>query len=917
MPYPNIPRRDSAKEDEEKKRVAALAALPAELRDKFIRGKKPEWDAALGQKAPTFDNRCLGACALIPRFHVARVDIEQDRKKAIVADSLLAAEVSFLLQVKNFRFVPELPDGRDWLTPANMRKLRADHFMSTAVEGILEGKGGGHISQAAMGKWMETALHMQASAKPGHVKTSKKVVIEAPRSKGRSRFSRPALRIVRALLLSGLSPKEFKTRLLNLDNAAEEITEGAETWGALRKAVKLVTLEGALNTDKMKGLRTEDTEFLERIGDSWENISIRDERLESYSDRAEANQMARNEAIEDLISSEINPRIRHRLTLLDHILEKDFMSEDRRPDRVVIEFAREGFLGAKAAKKKLEFQNAQRDERLEARLAIGANAKDKEILTWQLSREQGGKCLFCGKGFSGVGVEDVTNRDMGLDLAEQAHIVSKARGGPRAYMNLVLACRGCNRQQGTLYHADAFARGKFVGRDWDAFVGVVEKCSAMRPLKKKLLTTKSETEAAKMVQNRTALQETAWIAKLARTLICLKFGWPLDFKGQEKRIVIVTGAITNRVAQRYKLYRLLGPPGRIEEIEKSITQATERLRLLIDAGAEPAIRKKPRKEVIDLQKELDDKCRDDKRHHGLDAMILSFLPHWAGDPGKNVYFGLPKDRNWYEFFKRYLDSLTPQELEFKKPVLRETIYGMRPSKEGEIQAAIRRPVLEMAYDGKTMEGELIKFGTGKLRSSIVKVRSDEIRLKLTEIADELDEIGGAREKELHWQRECGELRLTSDGPLIKRVSCWSDKPSKDNYQNMAKDWSEEGDLRYRGQWRCGKGSHQGQWLYLDSKRKPRIKAVKVFESVKAVRAALATSSECSEVIAFLQSGCVVEITQEVISGKQTLPPGRYRLGGVEEKARKLDLEKPDSTAFTKIPITSLLKAGFRRVDSKR
>lgn len=421
----------------------------------------------------------------------------------------------------------------------------------------------------------------------------------------------------------------------------------------------------------------EDLKFLGSIGESWHKLSIRDERLEAYTALAEAEQEKRDEAIKNLISAEMNPRIRHRLTLLDRILTEGFMSPERRPDRVVIEFAREEFMGQKSDRKKalMDFQNERREERLRARETLGADAGEKAILKHQLYEEQGKRCLFCGKNFSNPQTTSVTQGELSFENAHLAHIVADSRGGPRAYMNLVLACNACNTAQHNLHHATAFAQNRFP-RGWDAFVEDVRACSRMRPFKKKLLTTKNETEAADMVQNRTALQQTAWIAKLARTLICLKFGWPLDFEGQAKRIVVVTGAVTNRVGQRYQLYRLLGSPGRIEEIENSISVQIEKVSGLRAAGAVPREIKKARKELSDLQREIEAKCRSDKRHHALDAMILPFLPHWAGDPGKNLYFGLPKGRNWHEFFKPYIDGMNAEELRFEKPVLRETIYGL-------------------------------------------------------------------------------------------------------------------------------------------------------------------------------------------------------------------------------------------------
>jgi CRISPR-associated endonuclease Csn1 len=912
--YPNIPRRDQARKDEEQRRQGAIKGLPESIRCDYVRGKQAEWQAALGQKAPTFDNRCVGSCALIPDLNVAKVDICRKANGEYDPDSLLAAEVSFLLQLKNFRFVPELKDGRDWLSAADMRKLHSDHFAKTVLHRLETPGLKGAITKSDMCRWLEENIDKNLTPKPGQDKKVKDEIIEKPRRTGRSRFSRPALRILRALLFSGLSPQDFKARLLDLSNRDESIAEGAGTWGQLRKATKLVTLDGELNHDPKKGLPVEKLGFFENLGSTWEKLSIRDERLEAYSDLAQAEQEKRDKAILDMISREINPRIRHRLLLLNRILDEQFMSEDTRPDHVVLEFARDEFMGRKSDSKEalLKFQNQRRDDRLKAREALGADASERDVLKWQLCQEQGGKCLFCGKFFSSPLVEDVTKRELSLDSAEAAHIIADTDGGPRAYMNLVLACQGCNRRQGILFHADAFQRGKF-SQDWDSFVNDVRACSLMRPFKKKLLTTKSIDEAREMVQKRTALQETAWIAKLSRTLICLKYGWPLDFEGQQKKIVVVTGAATNRVATRYKLYRLLGESGRVEQLENKVNQCLADIQSLRDANASFAEIKKARKTLVDAQLEVEKKCRDDKRHHALDAMILSFLPHWAGDPSKNLFFGLPKKVANLEFFQERLDHVAPEELRYEKPVLRETIYGLRKAKNDDLQAVIRRPVLEMAFAAKSMEGELMKFGVKELRKALLSVRDDPTRNALKAVADEMDNFDSLEAQQKHWLDFCSDFRLHEKGPIIKKVSCWSDKAAKENYENLAKDRTPDGDANGRGQWRCAKGSHKGQWLYLDAKSKPRIKAVKVFESIPTVKLGLQKSGDCTEVIAFLQSGCVIEIKDVVVSGKQRLVPGRYRLGGIQQSNGQCDLRSPEGSDFKKIPITSLLNAGFWRV----
>lgn len=921
VPYPNIPRIGDGVNDIEARRKAALAALPEEERRKFVRGKAVELNAALGQKAPTFDNRCVGSCALMPRFNVVKAEIRVRTDGKVDPESVLAAEVSFLLQLKRFQFVPALGSGRDWLTAEEIAAFHKAFFHKKVVGRILSPGARSAITRTEMVNWLSARFSGDFSPKPGQETKKRDVAIEKPKMSGRSRFSRPGLRILRALVVSGLDPSAFHEALISQKNDDEEIPNDTQKWGELRRLVRLSSADGLINTEKKRGLVVENLKFLHNIGATWEKLSVRDERLEIFSGIASAaDSKARRAAIKELIGSEINPRIRHRLTLLDQILDQHFPTPDSYPDRVVLEFARDEFMGRDSErKKKLDaFNNQRREERLRIQETLGAKAGEGAILKHQLFSEQGGRCLFCGGPISHPQTFHSTATDRSYDEAEICHIVSQKAGGARAYLNLVLGCKPCNLAQGTRYHAVAFAEGRFP-RDWDAFVGFIDReCPLIRPFKKKLLTTTNESEAAELVQKRTALQETAWIAKLTRTLICLKFGWPLDFGGQQRRIVIVTGSVTNRVAKKHGLYKLLGGPGRLEEQERELAAALDVVSVLNEGGAPLDELKKARTAVVKLQKAIEDKIRSDKRHHALDAMVLSFLPHWAGDPTKSLYFSLPdRGRNWAAFLEPILDRVVAEELRLEKPVLRETIYGMRPSPSGEPKATIRRVLFNLGFDTKDANGNPIKFSTTSLRKKASEIRDDEIRRRVLAVASDLDGLDSAAEQATAWLEFCTSFRLSPGGPLIQRVSCWSDKPGFENYRNMAKDRPEEPDPRHRGQWRRAKGSHRGQWLFLDAKRKPRIRAVKVFESQTTIRSELEADPNCSEIICFLQAGCIIQIDQTVQSGCKTVAPGRYRLGGVEEKKRKVDLKSSRGDDFTKIPITSLMAAGFRRVDLKK
>ena len=914
MAYPTIPRRDPELQATETLRREALAALPDDLRTKFVRGKEAEWQGALAQKAPTFDNRGPSPCVLFPlRFNVAKCDLRQAKDGSIEPDSLLASEVSFLLQLKNFRFTPEVKDYsapgglRDAFTPAELRQVFEDTFISIVVPRIQKSMSGA-LTKKMLCDWMGKNIGPKTTPKPG-LDGKGKEIIDTPRASGRARLSRPGLRIIKALLLSGKSPSEFKAALLDLAN---------DELRPLREAIKFTRPGSAeLNTDPMKGVTAGDLDGIGNLGASWQKISVRDERLEEFSEVSAADREARQAAITRMISAEINPKIRHRLTLLDQLLE-DFMAPDKMPDRVVLEFAREEWLGPKRRKELMDFQNERKEQNITARLNLGTDVSQKTILKNQLCEEQGRRCLFCGENFSSPDTTSVVNGELSFENAHLAHIVADTKGGPRAYVNLVLACDGCNRAQGPLYHADAFAQ-KLFPLSWDTFTGIVGGLSGMRPFKKKILCTKSEDEAAEMVQNKTALQETAWIAKMARVLVCLKFGWRLDAEGQERRIVVVTGSVTNRVATKYGLYSLLGGRERIEKLAKT-KEDIETAMLKIEAADEEALQplgdelakewklKKRkgadtwdhdyllwcfRRRLIANDDAINEKDRSDKRHHAVDAMILSFLPHWAGNPGKNLYFGLPPGRNWKDEFTRYLGGLYPEVLISAPPKLEQSFYGARRIGLG--TAATKRYVLrEIAYTGITP-----KFSDTTLAKQAKRIFDPIIRKAVENFASN-------KPKEADWLAYCERLAsegLRPGGPRVVNVR----RIVSDDLTEYA-DFSKDGS----GAWRRG-DSNQG-WFVCQKKGADAgyaIEPVYVHQSKEALEKTLAQTGKYARVVGYFVRDKVVSLDEPITGIMEPLPAGRYVIRTMKLNGQVV-LSTNAGHEYKPVNITGLFKAGFKK-----
>jgi hypothetical protein len=146
-------------------------------------------------------------------------------------------------------------------------------------------------------------------------------------------------------------------------------------------------------------------------------------------------------------------------------------------------------------------------------------------------------------------------------------------------------------------------------------------------------------DAEKMVERYTPLAETAWIARLAQTVASLHFGWANgnDSEGN-KRVITVSGGLTGRIRRKYFLNSLLG---RNRELDAKITERLEALAALRSSSL-PREEQKAKARV--LHAELDElsaeseKDRADKRHHALDAMVLSFLVSWVNDPNREEEF---------------------------------------------------------------------------------------------------------------------------------------------------------------------------------------------------------------------------------------------------------------------------------------
>ena len=460
----------------------------------------------------------------------------------------------------------------------------------------------------------------------------------------------------------------------------------------------------------------------------------------------------------------------------------------------------------------------------------------------ELFDSQGGVCLYTATALTPTSLDDYV-----ID-----HIVPRAHGGPDSILNYALTTREANDEKAdrTPYEWLASTPG------WDAYVERIRKRLAqLRNKKVQLLVS---PKAAELAEKYTALAETAWISKLAQTIIGLRFGWPGGIQNGERKVIVVSGGLTGRIRRKYKLNALLNPDASSEE-------------------------------------EAEKKNRDDDRHHALDAMVISYLPTWARNSRFSEFFRFP-DGVHQEFFGKHIAEVIPQRICFEKAALAETIYGARQDL-GKKVIVQRVRLVDLAYKsigpGKTSYD--VDYGTKQAK----KVRDPSIQQRLLEFLR-----NGPNEAQ--WVEFCAAIRVArqgrSDGSRVRLISRTVGDPSE--YRDLSKDRT--------GAYRKALKAHKGQIVYLTAKGRPRVQPVYAFESEARVMAELRASRDMSSLVGFFQSGCLVRLGNRVENPKTPLAAGTYTLGSIWADGR---VRLKDQAGNQSLPISleELLAAGFNRV----
>ena len=688
-----------------------------------------EIEGILNQKHPRFDNRCVNECRLFPKYQVVR-------------SGVLSGTVTFLKKLIDFRFqdgdrnergfsvgdirellrlreeeakkailkdyckLPKMSEEKKKQAKGSsigsFKPLIRKHYkeLELSVEDAKELKKLKEEAKKAIEKVDEKILSYLKITKDKLTKYVEKhysgsllptcSVVEAPKATGRSAHCRPALHLIKELILSGKSPGEFY-------KVKQEEFQG---WSPEQQKKSPITLE--------------DLEVLRAMGETWEQIHI-----------PNRSPLTPERTPEDVYASCRNGVVRHRVGFFYKTF-KALVKEHGEPKEVHIEFVREDFLGEKAKREHEKFINenrkkndATKEDMQKAGHGSFGKGSAKRFRMFKLAKQQDWQCLYTGEALCTSKMEEY----------HVDHIVPRAQGGNDADYNLVLTTRDANKGKGKLTPYEWLKKsGK-----WDAYVKRVEGSKLIGKKKKKILTSKNPLE---LINKYTKLAETAWIARLTQEVVYAHYKREMGAKREDKLVRVIDGQ-TTAVLRRFKgLNKLLGEP--IESIEQ------EELDKLSAVERE--------KKLDEQRKKIEKKNRDDKRHHALDAMVLTYAGEWMRNrenyarKGREERWKMEEKGSTDKYAKdlgnsineearasivEHLERVMPRKVVSAKHALGETYYAMRKDPKDEYKAKMykRKDLLSYKENKDGVKSEIKMLGETETDRKNILDREIAKRLK--------------------------------------------------------------------------------------------------------------------------------------------------------------------------------------------
>jgi hypothetical protein len=325
--------------------------------------------------------------------------------------------------------------------------------------------------------------------------------------------------------------------------------------------------------------------------------------------------------------------VRHRLGLFLRLI-RELTAKHGKPNFVVVEAVRSLAFSTKKLEKHKQEQRENRNKRdqIYKKLKSEEQSTSKNaILRYRLAEEAGFECPFCRCPFC---LENVLVQD-----ADIAHLYPQSLTPCNEFYNLTIAHTRCNRtDMEAKIPREAFGHDKKLWADIEA-----NARNRFKGKKLQLFLAQTREEAEKLIESKTPLTATAYIAKMIRRLCLIDLEWlgedgrdPTKEDGNipSKQFLVSNGEITARYREAWQLNEILHAPiPTYSQAEWNNLSPQE---------------KQAHKEARNRRFE---KNRGDHRHHALDAMVISCTwPAYA----QRVHNATKdwQDKGWW-----YFDSL--------------------------------------------------------------------------------------------------------------------------------------------------------------------------------------------------------------------------------------------------------------------
>lgn len=320
-----------------------------------------------------------------------------------------------------------------------------------------------------------------------------------------------------------------------------------------------------------------------------------------------------------------HPLVRHRLILFRGILAR-LVKDYGQPDTIVLEAVRSLALGQKA-KNELNKRNEQfRKQREVAREDLSSNNESisrKGIQRYRLWQEAKGRCPFC--------LQTNARTDLGHG-ADIEHLVPRSVVDCNEFYNLTVAHIKCNRE----LKGDRTPLAAFGGTaQWEGIKANAEACFTGRKLEIFL-----SPNAEELIEQKSDLQHTAYIARVIRHISLVQLGW-LNDEGRDPtpekqnpalRFQVTNGQLTSRLRKAWGLNQILHP-----------LPPCKRWDELTD----------------EEQKQFTEKNRGDLRHHSLDAMVIACTLPWLAHRTHGAKDSLGRHGWWTQDEKQRSKAANP------------------------------------------------------------------------------------------------------------------------------------------------------------------------------------------------------------------------------------------------------------------